>query len=91
MAFAGIELFKRVALGDRTKDTGFEILIRWQARPATDQIGNPKLAFDRNFFHTFTPNLLDFPGANNMPLGSLSISGNKVLCPENVCPSLPSR
>ena len=44
-------------------------------------VSNPVLEFTDNFFQTFTGDndqLLNFPGANNVPLGSLDIRRNKV-------------
>ena len=42
-------------------------------------VSNPVLEFTDNFFQTFAGDqLLNFPGANNVPLGSLDIRGNKV-------------
>ena len=45
-------------------------------------VSNPVLEFTDNFFQTFggagDMQLLNFPGANNVPLGSLDIRGNKV-------------
>jgi len=43
-------------------------------------VGSPSLVFQDNFFHKFNLKLLDFPGSHNVPLGSLSISNNKVYC-----------
>jgi len=47
-------------------------------------VSNPVLEFTDNFFQTFggagDMQLLNFPGANNVPLGSLDIRGNKVRC-----------
>eukprot|EP00095_Tigriopus_kingsejongensis_P011297 maker-scaffold14_size734282-snap-gene-3.15 protein:Tk11297 transcript:maker-scaffold14_size734282-snap-gene-3.15-mRNA-1 annotation:"PREDICTED: nyctalopin-like" len=43
-------------------------------------VANPILEFTDNFFHTFDDDLLKFPGASNVPLGSLDIRGNKVKC-----------
>ena len=42
-------------------------------------VSNPVLEFTDNFFQTFTGDeMLNFPGANNVPLGSLDIRRNKV-------------
>jgi hypothetical protein len=42
-------------------------------------VSNPALEFTDNFFETFGGDeMLNFPGANNVPLGSLDIKGNKV-------------
>ena len=46
--------------------------------PVYNVVANPDLRFTGNFFHTYTEELLEFPGANAVPLGSLDISGNKV-------------
>ena len=43
-------------------------------------VSNPTLQFTGNYFQTFTDELLRFPGANNVPLGALKISKNKVQC-----------
>ncbi|XP_059086538.1 uncharacterized protein LOC131883171 isoform X1 [Tigriopus californicus] len=43
-------------------------------------VANPILEFTDNFFHIFTDDMLNFPGANNVPLGALDIRGNKVKC-----------
>ena len=42
-------------------------------------VGNPVLEFTDNFFRVFSGDeLLNFPGANRVPLGTLDIRGNKV-------------
>ena len=41
-------------------------------------VSNPRLKFEENEFHVFSTEVLNFPGANNVPLGSLSLKGNKV-------------
>ncbi len=43
-------------------------------------VSNPTLVFSGNFFHSFGDALLDFPGADNVPLGKLEIARNKVRC-----------
>ena len=45
---------------------------------AYNVVANPRLEFAGNAFHVFTEELLNFPGANNVPLGALSLKGNKV-------------
>ena len=47
---------------------------------AYNVVANPELEFENNFFETFNQAMLLFPGANNVPLGSLEIRGNKVRC-----------
>ncbi len=43
-------------------------------------IFSPRLKFSgNNFLGGFAQSLLDFPGANDVPLGSLHLQGNKVL------------
>ena len=49
-----------------------------EEEPVYNVVANPDLRFTGNFFHTYTEELLEFPGANAVPLGSLDISGNKV-------------
>lgn len=41
-------------------------------------VANPELEFVDNTFLEFSDAMLTFPGANNVPLGSLEIKGNKV-------------
>ena len=43
-------------------------------------VANPVLEFTDNFFRVFTGDeMLNFPGANVVPMGALDIRGNKVL------------
>lgn len=43
-------------------------------------VSNPVLEFADNTFDVFHDDVLEFPGADNVPLGSLSIKGNRVKC-----------
>jgi len=36
--------------------------------------------FSENVFSQFSPSMLNFPGVDKVPLGSLKISGNKIVC-----------
>lgn len=43
-------------------------------------VANPRLVFSHNTFSKFNISFLEFPGAKNVPLGSLSLSQNRVPC-----------
>jgi len=43
-------------------------------------VANPSLEFTDNFFEVYSDTVLNFPGANNVPMGSLKIHGNKLKC-----------
>jgi len=43
-------------------------------------VGSPSLVFQDNYFKQFSLQVLDFPGVQNVPIGSLVIDNNKVKC-----------
>merc|ERR1712128_165899 len=43
-------------------------------------VATPAFVFEGNYFPQFSLAVLDLPGAQNVPLGSLTIRGNKVPC-----------
>ena len=43
-------------------------------------VATPSFIFEGNYFPQFSLAVLDLPGAQNVPLGSLTIGANKVPC-----------
>ena len=43
-------------------------------------VATPTFVFEGNYFPQFSLSVLDLPGAQNVPLGALTISANKVPC-----------
>ena len=43
-------------------------------------VATPTFLFQGNYFPQFSLAVLDLPGGQNVPLGSLTIGGNKVPC-----------
>ena len=43
-------------------------------------VSNPTLVFSGNEFLDYKDEVLSFPGASNVPMGSLTIKDNKVKC-----------
>ena len=47
-------------------------------------VATPAFTFQANYFPQFSLGMLEIPGAQNVPLGSLTISSNRVPCDCNI-------